>query len=539
MGAEHEEGEQPPPARPRAALVDHPTLAPLLAGLVAFLASAVVSLLHPAVPQVHDEFSYALLGDTFLEGRLANPAHPHWRHLDTIHVLQQPTYASKYPPLQGVVLALGELVAGRPTVGVWFSFAAACALLVWMLRAWVEPRWALVTGLVVALSGQLVVFWGTLFWGGALAMGGGALVYGAARRVVDARRPRDAVLLGLGLAVLALSRPYEGLAVALPALALVAWKRRADLLRVTALAAVPVALGLGFLAYYDWRVTGSPWTLPYSLHSATYCAVPELLVGAPREKPEYTHPILEYYYAQVSAPPYTERRTWDGFLAGVRLKAMVFWTFFPIYSLSASLLALPFALRERGTLFLAGACVPLALALALETYELPHYAAPGLCLIAGLVAIGLGRWWRVGPGALGKVLVAAMIGGGLLEQGLGARHHLRLRAASPLNHRARIAEELEARGGQHLVLVRYRPWHNPHHEWVYNAADVDGSPVVWARALDDAGTRRMLEHFAGREVWVLEADPAQPPSAPPGPYEVAPPPRLTPLAALQGGGGRR
>jgi hypothetical protein len=69
-----------------------------------------------------------------------------------------------------------------------------------------------------------------------------------------------------------------------------------------------------------------------------------------------------------------------------------------------------------------------------------------------------------------------------------------------------IEARLLATEGQDLVLVHYTPSHNTHDEWVYNGADLQTAPVVWARDLGTAENGPLLDYYAGRNVWRLYAD---------------------------------
>ena len=169
------------------------------------LLTTLLPLPKPAVP---DEFSYLLAADTFSHGRLTNPTHPMWIHFETFHELSHPTYASMYPPGQGLVLALGQIFHA-PWFALWIGMAVLCGLITWALWIWLEPPWAIAGGLLAALhlTGS---YWTDTYWGGTVAAIGGALVVGALARLLRRASPGPALAFGLGLAILANTRPYEG-----------------------------------------------------------------------------------------------------------------------------------------------------------------------------------------------------------------------------------------------------------------------------------------------------------------------------------------
>jgi hypothetical protein len=246
------------------ALARRRALAVIITGFAALVARALLLPILPIrVPLITDEFSYLLAADTFASGRLTNPVHPMWRHFESIHILQQPTYMSMYHVSQGLILAAGKVIAGHEWWGVYASVAVMCALLCWMLQGWLPPKWALLGGLLGVVRLGLFSYWINSYWGGAAAAIGGLLLLGAWPRLMRGRKVvSHSLLLGLGIVILANSRPYEGFVLCLAvggSLAL--WMRRrrgAGLARVVLAAALVLALGAAGTTHYYRAVTGIP-----------------------------------------------------------------------------------------------------------------------------------------------------------------------------------------------------------------------------------------------------------------------------------------
>src|SRR5260370_10503375 len=157
---------------------------PLLAcGVVFFLTLGLRIALLPWLPvprpAVHDEFSYLLAAEPIASGGVTNPPHKYWEHFETFHVLQQPTYASKYQPMQGLVLAFGQKLFGLPWAGVLLSSALMCAIVCWTLQGWLSPGLALLGGLLVMLKVGVLSYWVNTYWGGCVAAIAIALTIGS------------------------------------------------------------------------------------------------------------------------------------------------------------------------------------------------------------------------------------------------------------------------------------------------------------------------------------------------------------------------
>ena len=228
------------------------TLAAAGVGVTALLLRlAILPLVPIPLPFVPDDFSFLLGADTFAHGRLTNPTPAMWMHFESIHITMVPSYMSMYFPSNGLVLAASKVVFGNPWFGLLITNALMCAAICWMLQAWMPSTWALLGGLLAVLRISLFSYWINSFsGGGSIAALGGALVLGSLPRLVKTMRLRYGMLLALGIAMMATTRPYEGLLLCLPVAGyllhwLVFGKNRPRPALLIRKAALPIALLIG------------------------------------------------------------------------------------------------------------------------------------------------------------------------------------------------------------------------------------------------------------------------------------------------------
>jgi hypothetical protein len=482
-------------ARPRCSMA-------LLAALPVALRLALLPHYPVPTPSGADDFSYLLLADTLRHFRFANAVHAMHRFFEAVFVLQEPSYSSIFPPGQGFVLIFGW-------AGVLLTAAAFCALCYWMLRGWTQPKWALLGGLLAVIQFGPLCGWMNDYWGGLLSACAGCLMFGSLPRLRLSFHPRDGALLGIGIALQWLTRPFECLlaCIAVAVFLLPAnWRK----LRQPLLAAsVPLVLALGLTAIQDRQVTGNWLTMPYMLSRYQY-GVPAAFTTQPNPIPHRTltpEQQLDYEAQTAVHGPGTGsfRAYWQ------RLASRIgFYRFFFLVPLFIAPLGL---FRDRRFFWLAAAILIFALGANFYPYFYPHYIAAETCLfllvsVAGLAGLGSG---------IARIAAILCFTHAIFWYCLHLAGSENQRIAltrfenwdfinlGDPGQRIAVNRQLDRLPGQLLVFVRYGPAHG-FHEWVHNAADIDSSRIVWAGDLGDAANRALIAYYPHRTPLLVEPD---------------------------------
>lgn len=509
---------------------------PVLAALPVALRLALLRN-HPVpTPDLYDEFGHLLVADTLRHWRLANPPHAMHQFFETFFVLQQPTYSSIYPVGNGLMLALGWMTLGLPWAGVMLSVGAFCALCYWMLRGWTTPRWALLGAFLAIFEFGPLNQWTNTYWGGAFSAAAGCLVFGALPRLRYRERWQDGVLLGLGLAMHLLSRPFESIFLFAGAALFLLPGFRLAYRKPLYAAALVLLPAVAITLLQNKRVTGEWTTLPYALSQYQYGVPASLTFQQPPVPHLQLTPQQQLDYRMQSnfhpgadtLASYTARLLF-------RIRYYRFYFYPPLY---LALIAFLVSIRSYRWAWVALTSLLFALGINFFPAFQFHYLAAVVCLFLLMSVKGLERLTRLPHGREAARLIIFL---SIAHFAFWYSLHLpdkqefavdtrRYDMWDSINHgnperRIEVAKEIARTPGKLLIFVRYWPRHIFQDEWVYNGADIDKQRVVWARDLGDSENQKLEHYYGDRKLLLLEPD-SRPPKL--GPYQAELPPEAAP-----------
>ncbi len=333
--------------------------------------------------------------------------------------------------------------------------------------------------------------------------------------------------MGVGIALLLFSRPFEGAAVCAPvAVAVLAWLvrlkgrvRRVAVLRAAAPVVCLVVLSVGLLAWYDAKVTGSAFRLPYEVNQQEY-GWPLTLAWFPVVPHSHAIRSMQDYFLWEVAEHKKVTDPASSVYANTTDAAML-WTFFAGPALTIYLIFAPLAFRDRRMRLPAAVMLATLAALTIEQSRYPQYFSPATA--AYLILLLQGARHMRAIGARGRptllalyrfvpVVIVVVVAARAAAPALWHRRNwfdqdtswCCSRSGNP--HREKIVDFLSRMPGEQLVIVRYGARHVFPYEWVLNGPDIDKENIVWAHDMGSAKNEELIRYFSGRRAWLLDVN---------------------------------
>jgi 4-amino-4-deoxy-L-arabinose transferase-like glycosyltransferase len=267
-----------------------------------------------------------------------------------------------------------------------------------------------------------------------------------------------------------------------------------------------------WMGYYNYRVTGDPLLMPYSLVDKQYGSwSPFLWSNHPRPEPKFDHEIFGSFFVKFENP--RNQFVHQHFLLGHLGNLIELYRFFLGLPLLLVILISSKHLMRNNRLR-----VPLLLlllfylGLSVEANLFPHYFAPATVLVILVAAAAIQDVSsRFSPGKMRLAAACAIfcyiaIFDVCRVMDPLSRFCFRRDLREFIAQRDRVSTFLLKQPGQHLVLVRYGSNHAVENEWVYNGANIDQSRIVWAHAMPGDKDDELLRYYPARRVWVLDED---------------------------------
>jgi hypothetical protein len=334
-----------------------------------------------------------------------------------------------------------------------------------------------------------------------------------------------AALLALGLAMLANSRPFEGLIFSVAVgVALFVTRgvvksfslfRRA--LSISALAIL--VLTVAFMAYYNWRGTNNALVFPYTLNDKAYACSPNFIW----QKPIPTHyfqndqlqSICDWEVQYWNQNRLDSVRHFAAHVIAVVGKCAYFYLwpqFLPVIAVTL------FLFHDRKIRFFGIIVILCAAGMVAVAWSQPHYAAPLTTAIFFLIVQTLRHvnLWTYRGRPIGVSLVRSIVLFSVIMTGVYVLNAIRFPSlssfvapagvwATPGNRdRANLIQKLQGMPGNDLVIVRFETGVFEANDWVYNLSDLSRGKVVWAREILHVDNDRLIKTFPGYRVWILE-----------------------------------
>jgi hypothetical protein len=316
-------------------------------------------------PAYHDEYSYLLQAETYLDGRVSYPVHPtHPELFSQFHVVNEDRFASRYFPATGLVIA-PAIRAGNPYWGHWLCGALTTIFIFLAGNELGAYKTGLFAGLFCALSPALALFSNLILAHHPTLLGLSSFLY-FYLLMWRTKSFSVGILAGVGLAFAMLSRPMAAAGFALPMgvvllvnlIRPVRWVHdetmpsRKTVFGLNLAVGFPIVVGLLILLPINKSITGNATKLPYAQFQEVY--TPKHIYGFNNVERGMGQRQKEVYakyddWAENLTPKSAREKAATRFVSSLKWT----WGIVPLTMAGLFCLVLSVELRNRWTMMLA------------------------------------------------------------------------------------------------------------------------------------------------------------------------------------------
>ncbi len=490
------------------------------------------------VPHAQDEFSYTVAADTYAHGRITNPTPPSFESFESGHIIVEPSYISKYPPLQGLFMAIGQILFNQQIFGVWLSCGLMAASLFWMLSIWTDYKWAIVGSVFMICTIGVTSYWAQSYWGGMIAASGGALFLGGVRKTFDKISITTTSIMTIGGIILLNSRPFEGILLMIPSMLILLWwviKDKTNTFKTKTKNLIVPGIILSFIAitlmcYQYYKVTGNPFLMPYSVHHSQYYPTPLFNFQEINKNAIRGNARIRQTYEKYTAPPVLDVFFDMGFPDTPFLRSIYGFIYlnFGNYYFFFSPLVIPFFFfslfigiqRDKWLILAAVTILFVYICMSFGVWwDQYHYVAPLTALFYLFIIDGCRKLTSNYPKEkmipfLSLFLVTSCIythifivgypieivdlseDSNLIRQSIVNRESFEIKFPKRASFfKAEMEKIVNNLPDKYIAIVSYAPSFSFHDEIVYNKGDILSSKLVWAHNLDDQKNTLLIKNF--------------------------------------------
>ncbi len=496
-------------------------------------------------PVAHDEYSYNLMAETFLAGRICNPlpAKGEIKHYENFNLVFDQCYGSRYFPLQGAILAIGKSLFNEPLIGNVLVKSITSMLAFWVLSLTFSLPWALFGTFFFSLNLRFVTSWDYTYWGSSRNVLIGFLMLGAFLKIIQSIKARSDssvreinyshfLLFGLAGALFLVSRPYEGTFFSLPLLLYLATKLKSFVLREKiklffSLGLLPI-LTLAFLGYYNHKVTGNALSSPYFKYSKKFGSTPFIFLEPKQKSTRYSNQQFRSYFVGYENDFLNKRYNFvykskksisdklSAFFYKTNYYYRITWT-----SLGSMLLLFLLVVKKEPivTLLLSQLFFYIYFGLGIIFARHSYYISSLVPTMMYLLVFSIRASFKVIPTKyltvrfkqiyrpIFKPIFLAFIL--LLFSYSNVEYFNReIKRRKKFQHKEfrTLKQGLEKKEGNYLLFVRYKKPHHFLNEFVYNSPDFYKQKILLARYLNRRSTEVLAKKYPKRKTLILDVE---------------------------------